>query len=748
MNNHTIPARVFQHAIVQMGHIDRYTRRLTNTNFIPIACDEKGYRLRNEDDSKQEVFLSHQEIYNELESQAASIVYGGNSPALQRLRVLFGDKTFEQFPPERKNLANYRESLIKAYDEMCAELGKAPRWPTDRMQEWLNETDERLYKEAREAVREAMKSSSNGKVRANKLQKIDWFEVPTVKTFQRDYKKYHDADCNKLALIHRHHGPGQRYFAHDPDSIAFAVEAARGYLSRLRPKYSHVYREYQGRLEEENKTRAVKLSEVSRKKFVSLIRRFDEFQIVASRFGFKYAVRKFMAIKRKFDIQRPGQRIEIDHMTVDVITLLSEAGALTALPQWVIDKLKEADALHRRIHIVAAIDVATRYILAFKASTNPKAASAVAALRMIMTDKRWLSTYVGARTPWIGRIWPEEVYSDNGSEFIAGRTEDVFRAARVGYTRPAAGDPQRRPFVESLFHSVGPLLTAYFDGKTFGSPKEKLDYDPAAHVSIDVDELIKVFLYAILDIYHNRPHAGLGGNSPHNAWVQATQEHEIKFPPGAAGLCRVFGVAAKRHIRSDGIVNAGIMYSNDELHAYRRKHGSGEVEIMFDPECVEFILVKGEEQWFPVPNIMGIDGTVTLFEWAAAAKARREANAQGVKEGLKIMFEAVDRIRRTGEAATLRANLTHVVPTDEDYEKMATSIKATWEVAAVTIDHKFEDEMVLRPDPLREGRVSEVAEAVDSSTVAKLLEAYGQKASASEKAKPVSGFTNDEKDWK
>ncbi|TDK31290.1 transposase [Rhizobium deserti] len=743
MTINTIPARIFHNAIVQMGHHDRFARKAISTNFIPISCDANGYRLRNEDDGKHEIFMSHQEIYDELDGGVSEVVYGWNCPEMSRLRILFGDMPFEKFPIERQNLASYREKLIDRWDDHLADLGKNPRLSTAEMQQWLNEQDGELFKEAMRTA----KGATDGKSRANKQIKLSWFDVPSVKTFQRDYKKYHAADCNRLALIHRHHGPGQRFFRADADSIAFAVDKARGFLSRLRPKYSAVFRDYLAALHVENRNRTRKLAPVSRKKFVALIKKFDEFDTVAARHGYQAAVRKFMKIRRQFDILRPGQRIEIDHMKVDLITLLSEIGALTTLPDWVVEKLKEADMLHQRIHVVAAIDVATRYILAFKASTNPKAASAVAALRMIMSDKRWLSEYVGARTPWIGRIWPEETYMDNGTEFTADRTETVFRTAQIAYTRPAAGDPQRRPFVESLFHTVGPLLTSYFDGKTFNSIAEKGDYDAAAHVSIDVDELIKVFLFAILDVYHNRPHAGLGGNTPHNAWVQGTQEHRIKFPPSSAGLARIFGVAANRKIQVYGVSNMGIPYSNDTLQAQRRTHGQ-DVEIMYDPECAEFILAKGETEWYPVRNTIGLDGTVTLHEWAAALKSEKQRNAENAVEGLAVMYEAIDRIRRIGEAATLRANLSHVVPSDADFEKLHGQLDGAWVEAPVRVVPQLENALVLRSDPLRGGDVA-VGQAVgaDSAVVSKLFEAYGVKTPAPA-PEPVSSFVNDEDQWK
>jgi len=735
MKARILPSRIFQNAIVSIGPEDRVTFHETKTNLIAVNNLDDGYELRDEA-TGMTVFRTHKEMYDALDSGVASIDYCFHNVQMAKLRVLFGDKTLADFSPVKQARALYIEKQIVLWDQLCKKLGKNPRLPKGKMEAWLAAARKRIVAEQLEEI-----EKTGGQ--------LFTFPVQSVKTFQRNYKKYHAANEEVLALVLRHHGPGERLFKNDPESIDFAVKCARGYLSRLRPKYLQVYRDYQAKLKKENDNGRA-LLQVSRKKFMAIIGTFDEFEKVATRYSMEHAVRKFMKIKKKFDIRRPGERIEIDHMKIDIITLLSEIGALDMLPKWARDAIEEAGVANKRIYIVAAIDVATRYVLAFKATTNPKAASAVAALRMIMSHKRWISTYVGARTPWIGRLWPEAVYTDNGTEFIADRTEQVYRAARVGYTRPAAGQPQRRPFIESLFHVIGPLLTQYFDGKTFANPLDKADYDPAVHVSVDVDEMIKVFLIALLDIYHNRPHSGLGGNTPHNAWVQATQEYEIKFPPSAAGMIRIFGVATKRVIQTDGIINYGITYNNDELQTLRRQQGQEEFDVMYDPECAEMVIVKGPDGWFPVKNTIGLDDTVTLYEWTAARKQIRERNAENAAEGMDVMYDAMNRVRKIGEAATLRAGLSHVVPSDEDLEKLNAQVFGTWVASPVTVNHKLESDLVIAADPLRGGELAPVAGGVgtDTEVVARLFAEFGGDKKQLDAKPTKSSFSRNAKKYK
>jgi len=61
---------------------------------------------------------------------------------------------------------------------------------------------------------------------------------------------------------------------------------------------------------------------------------------------------------------------------------------------------------------------------------------------------------------------------------------------------------------------------------------------------------------------------------------------------------------------------------------------------------------------------------------------------------------------------------------------------------------QLENELVLRPDPLRDGEVAiGAAVAADSAVIAKLFENFGVKA-PEKPAEAVSSFVNDEKNWK
>jgi putative transposase len=685
----------FHHAIVRMRNADRFTE--SEVNWKPKKQDEEGWTFSNEANASDERFIRHGEVYSKLVSGGAKIRYGYNDPENQRLRAIFGDRTFSDIVGKRHDLALFREKFIKRFDEEWLVLGKKPRWSKEKFEAKL-----RAWR--KEIIAEMLGlDDENAADRADTMVEVKAFPTPSVKTFRRDYKRYHACGGEVLGIVHRHHGPGLHLRKVDADSVAFAHKHALNYMTDRKPSMAKVYKEYVGALGDLNKERATPLLEVTRHKFELIISKFDAFDKWDGRHGRASALKRFGMVKRGINALAVGERIEIEFWNVDLMTLFVETGMWDILPP----SYKEA-VVGTRIWFVAAIDVATRYILAFRASTNPNAVSAAAAIRMIMSDKRHISGFVGAETPWIGMVQPRDIFSDNGKEFANGLVEGIMRAAKITFNRPQAGNPKARPFIESLFHSIGPLIASFFTGRTFGSIAEKGDYNPEHQISLQVEEMIQLFTLAICDIYHNKPHSGLGGGTPHNAWLRATQEHGIEFPSQDPDfMLHVFGMKFKRRIGQYGIPFMGIPYANDELHRQRKKFGQMEFEIKVDPEDLEHIAVRGDEGWFVVENKVDIPRNLSLAEWVVARHDLRTQHASEAEAGLAAMNRAINRLAESGRAAALRANLTPRNMTAEHYEALEAELFGAWVAVREANTPAVTQAFALPVDPLRDGSVSD-----------------------------------------
>lgn len=692
----------FNYAVISMRHADRFTE--DNVDWKPKKRDEDGWTFSNEANAIDERFISHKEVYSKLVSGGAKIRYGYNDPENQRLRAIFGDRTFQDIEGKSRHLALFREKLIARFDAEWRELGKKPRWSKE-----LFEAKLRAWR--REIIAEIVGLDDEGEdVRADAMVEVKAFPPPSVKTFRRDYKRYHACGGDVLGIVHRHHGPGLHLRTVDNDSVAFAYRQALNYMTDRKPSKAKVYQEYLAALQKVNGERLTLLLKVTRHKFESIIDKFDAFDCWDARHGRASALKRFqMAKKDGINALSVGERIEIDFWNVDLMTLFVEIGMWDILPS----SYKEAIGAIR-VWFVAAIDVATRYILAFKASTQPNAVTAAAAIRMIMSDKRHISDFVGAETPWVGLVQPRDIFSDNGKEFANTLVEGVMRAAKITFNRPQAGNPKARPFIESLFHTIGPLIASYFTGRTFGSIAEKGDYMPEHQISLQVNEMIQLFTLAICDIYHNKPHGGLGGASPHNAWNRAVQEHGIEFPSQDPDyMLHVFGTRFKRRIGQYGIPFMGIPYANEELDRQRKKYGQMEFEIKVDPENLEHIAVRGDKGWFVVENKVGIARNLTLAEWVVARDDLRTQHAAEAEAGLAAMYRTINRLAESGRAAALRANLTPRTMTAEHYEALEAELFGAWIAVKSADTPPLTQAYALPDDPLRSGSVSECRRVPD-----------------------------------
>ncbi|MCV0352384.1 MAG: integrase [Nitratireductor sp.] len=678
-----LPHRTHTHSLVSLGRADRYCEG--SQNYIPIFSDVQTYTFVNEDDPGRTMVLSRQTVWERLRNGKAEVIYHYHSAPIQRVLAVHGNKTLNSFNPEVRAAALLREKLIGKYEAACRDKRKKLPFSISLQPDldtWWRE------------LHGIDVTSKNGRRRRTGQAIAKISNAPSWKTFKRDYDKYLASGRNPVAFVPLHRGPGSRKVITCRASELFHQKMAREYLSRLRPTPAQVHSEYLAELDLENDMRSAaglpQLLKFSLTKTKNAIKRFDAFEVMASREGEEAALKYFRDVKGSFDVERPGALIEIDEWKGDLITLLVTAGVWGHLPDTFIKALPKT----LRVCITVAIDVATRYVLGVKITPTPSAEAIAGVLRMAMVDKTDLSRMVGAETDWTAFVKPDLASMDNGGPMLSDHFITGAQSIGVTVVRQPAGDPARRPFIERLFGIIGPQITRFLDGRTFASVDEKGSYEAEKHVSVFMDEFARIIIFAICDIYHRMRHSGLGGNTPHNEWVEASNSIDIKYPPSQLRMIAAFGYPTAVSIQRDGIVILGVTYRDERLNALRRRIGQKPIDVIYDPMYARYVLVKAkdEENYFAVENVLGLDDTVSFHEWLAVLKEERDRIAKATEEDLKVMYEGIRRLRRTGEAATARANLGARIPTAADMERLNREVVRGWEVSR-------EAEEVMEPMP-------------------------------------------------
>ncbi|EJC80816.1 integrase family protein [Rhizobium leguminosarum bv. trifolii WSM2297] len=683
-----VAPKPLKNPIAEITREDRFI--VEEDPYLVSAQIPGGLSFRHADEPWREPLeLSNDQIWNYIKSGKAWIDEGAQNANVQALNLRFGGREFDSFTPDDQNRANMRKAIFEIYEEQCLKLGHISR-SGDKFQKWINDNWHLVSKR----VRCDVVIAESGKL--------------TRSTFNRRYREYKASGRNMLSLVPKHTGPGRKTAPWTPEAHDFALQCARGFMSRLKPTKALIFAEYKAALNAANRGRPEedKLYQISRTKFDDIIASFPAFDVMAAREGEEYALKHFSPNLRSYNVVLPGKRVEIDEWKGDLFTFFAKAGALEGVTPQQRAKLRKI-----RLWLVFAIDVATRYVLAVKVAQAPNAEAALGMIRLIMTDKTSISQVAGAENLWVGVCKPRMLVSDHGSALTSDEVVTALNSLNIGVTRPPAGQPKKRPFIESLFHTIGPFLTRFFDGQTFRNIWEKGDYDPKAHASLAASEFAEIVVQTVNDFYHLRRHGSLGGQCPQDAWVDAVETYRVKPAPRAIDMLRAFGKVYTAPITSYGIVKNNVPYMNERLaeEALNRRT----FEYKYDETYINDILVKTQDGgWYKVPNTIDLVEDLALSEWDEANKELLAENAARTDKHSSTVHSFLLRNRENGKAATLRAGLDPAVPSAAKLAKMRKRIYtgvASGQTTGLPVDTKAP--VQLPPDELRRGTVGRVRPA-------------------------------------
>jgi len=676
------PARIPKYPITRLSPEDRLW--LHKEPYVATRI-RHGFELVHTKQPNRIMEITFKELHERLEADEARIETRGALAKVEYLSIVHGGKLLKDFPKSVQDVALLRVALFETYEKECLQKGHIPRTTDTFGDGWIGPAWLKIV----------------GRVRSDQRT----LAPPSASTFNRLYPEWKAYDRNILAIVPRYRGPGSRTIDQFAESVSFMVAEARNYMSDIKPEKYQVYNWYKAAVSKENEHRAaenrVELHLFGRTKFYEVIDSFPAYLVMAAREGEDNARKYFAPNLRIYGTVLPGERIEIDEWKTDMMTVWASVGLLEGCTE------KQKKILKKiRLWICVAVDVATRYILAIKVTKNPDAQACLDALRMIMSDKTHISVTAGAKTDWTGRVHPTTVYWDHGSAFIKDEVVLAAQGLHINATRPDTGKPKGRPHIESLFHTIGPLFTQFFSGRTFRNIVEKGDYDPKLHASLACSEFAEIMIAGACDYYHNQPHGSLGGASPHNAWLDATEHFEWRRPPHRVDLIRAFGTRETAKIGRYGIVKLGIPYDSTELVEQHMDVGQDDVKIIYDYGYLNSVIVQATDGgWFEVENKIDLPADMTEVEWTQSRKEYLAEHRVETEQSYLIQRDYILKNRANGIAATLRAGLDPVTPSPAAMEKMRSKLFRNF-VAAAPSGTPMRDTPVLPPpDPLRGGTV-------------------------------------------
>jgi putative transposase len=213
--------------------------------------------------------------------------------------------------------------------------------------------------------------------------------------------------------------------------------------------------------------------------------------------------------------------------------------------------------------LTVVLDDYSRAIAGYFVSLNaPSALNTALALRHAIWRK--------ANPDWIVSGIPQQLYVDNGSDFISEHIEQACISLKIQLIHSLPGRPRGRGKIERLFRTINDMFLPELPGHLI---KGK----PLSAPALTLDVLCARFEAFVCNIYHHRSHASTG-EAPAAKWQKGG------FLPAAPDTLEqldmlLVHVPKPRKVLRDGIRLLGRRYVEPTLAAFVGE----QVEALYDP---------------------------------------------------------------------------------------------------------------------------------------------------------------------
>lgn len=444
------------------------------------------------------------------------------------------------------------------------------------------------------------------------------------------------------------------------EELALIGPIVDGYADPSRPSQKTIFDRVECAFEEANAARSERgltpLVMPSRETIRQEIKRLDPYHTYRVRHGENAARKKFAPVGKGVQVTRPLERVEVDEWTIDLVSFFAQTGVLEHLTEEEKEKFG-LNAEKIRWIVTVAICAATRCILAMRLSRTASNRSATQTLEMITRDKGIWADAFGARSPWNMAGVPELVVTDNGSAFISVEMRAAMQDLGIRAERTPTGLPELRSRIERLFRTMSTSLMPLLSGRKFSDVVSKGDADPEKRAALTPDELSEALVWWVVDVYHNRPHEGLGGETPANCWNRLVEVYGVQSPPDMRRRRLIFGTRLKRTLTKKGIRVLGVHYHCEDLAQWMLRSNDRELAVRWYAQDIGAIEVNVDGQWLEVPSVIGeLDG-VCFEVWHGAVRSLRTSFQKEAAVSRPVLLQAIRDIEAMNKRAMQRHGL-------------------------------------------------------------------------------------------
>lgn len=278
------------------------------------------------------------------------------------------------------------------------------------------------------------------------------------------------------------------------------------------------------------------------------------YELAVARYGEREAERRFAMNLGSRPVSRILELVEIDHSPIDCM-VVDENRVVIGRP-W----------------ITVVLDRFSRCVLGFHLSLAGHGTEAVfEALQTAILPKTYLQTrYADLNLEWDCFGWPERVLMDNGTEFHADAVVNALLDIGVIGEYSESGEPNDKPHVERFLKTLNYSFIHRLPGTTLAKVHMRIGFKAEDDACLTLEELDRMIHVWICLKYHQRPHAGLHGQTPSAVWRRSAEQFPQLLKMNADELEIAFCQSGTSAVQNDGIDLNTFKFVSDELLELRR----------------------------------------------------------------------------------------------------------------------------------------------------------------------------------
>jgi len=283
---------------------------------------------------------------------------------------------------------------------------------------------------------------------------------------------------------------------------------------------------------------------------------------------------------------------------------------------------------------------------------------------------------------WTQHGLPAEIVSDGGSAYRSLQTLSFLATNNIENRVVSKGKGWKKPFVERFFGSLRSDFATALPGYCGRmNDQQKMDETVKDRAVLTFEEFKKALITWTVDVYHQRPHSGLGGKTPQAVWDEDASVNPPYLPTTFEAMMLPSGQSEVRKISGEsghiGITINNVRY-NDREGRLKSLHGKllsvgkePRVECDYNPNDISSITVLDPftDEAFEISSVVSIAPFTPLAIYRSENPSyQRSKTASGRMRADQIPELAVSRQpspkrnkRKTGDVELNEHQLQHAL---------------------------------------------------------------------------------------